>query len=260
MKDWFNLEGKVAVVTGANRGIGKAIARGLAALGANIIIAARDEHTTAKAVQEIIKEFGKRVAAIKCDVSQPDQIKAMVLKVLEAFGQIDILVNNAGRAQARRKPPQDFTVEEWDETQDINTRSVWLCSKEVYPAMKKAGGGKMINIASILSGHPFGMANGAAYCSSKGGIIAITKCLALAWAQDNIQVNAICPGWIDTDMTRGTKQDMGLNERILARSPLHRWGQPEEIAGAAMFLASKASDFVTGITLPVDGGYSAQIY
>jgi len=257
MDDLFSLHGKVAIVTGGNRGIGQAIARRLAAMGSDIAIAARDEAMTAQAVQEIKEEFGRRVVGIKCDVIEADQIQAMVSQVLEIFGRIDVLVNNAGRGL--RKLPQDLTIEDWDEVQDTNARSVWLCSKAVYPAMKK-GGGKIINIASINSGHPFAMAWGTAYCCSKGGVIGITKSIAMAWVKDNIQVNAICPGWIDTEITRGARRDVsGLNEQVLARSPLGRWGQPEEIAGAAMFLASRASDFVTGVTLPVDGGYSVQL-
>lgn len=182
----------------------------------------------------------------------------MVEQVLDTWGRIDILVNNSGRG--RRKLPQDFTIEEWDDVQDTNTRSVWTCSKAVYPAMKNAGGGKIINVASLNAGHPFGMAMGAAYCSSKGGVIGITKSLALAWAKENIQVNAINPGWIDTEMTVGARRDVPvLNERVLARSPMGRWGKPEEIAGAAMFLASGASDFVTGIDMTVDGGYMVQL-
>ena len=258
MKDWFNLESKVAIVTGGNRGIGKQIARGLASMGADIVIVSRDEALSVKAAAEVKEEFGHRVMAIKCDVKEVDHIQTMVSQVLDTFGKIDILVNNAGRG--RRKLPQDFTIEEWDEVHNTNTRSVWLCSKAVYPAMKKAGGGKIINIASINSGHPFGMAYGTAYCSSKGGVIGITKSTALAWAQDNIQVNAINPGWIDTEITVGARRDVpGLNEKVLARAPLARWGKPEEIAGTAMFLASAASDFVTGIDLPVDGGYSIQL-
>lgn len=257
-KELFNLNGKVALVTGGNRGIGKAIARGMAAVGANIIIAARDKDSIDRTAKEIASQFNVRVTGIACDVANPDQIKTMVSKAAAAHGRIDILVNNAGRS--RRKAPQDFTVEEWEEIFSTNTRGVWLCSKEVYPVMKTAGGGKIINIASINSGHPFGMASSAVYCSSKGGVIALTKSLALAWAKDSIQVNAICPGFIDTDITLTARQDVpGLNERVLARSPLGHWGQPDDIAGAAIFLASKASDFVTGITLPVDGGYSAQL-
>ncbi len=258
MKDWFNLQGKVAIVTGGNRNIGKAIARALTAYGADIAIAARDETATAQTVEEAKKEFGNRVLGVKCDVSQPDQIQAMVSQVLEGFGRIDILVNNAGRG--RRKLPQDFSVEEWDEVYYTNTRGLWLCSKEVYPAMKKAGSGKIVNIASINSGHPSALARGAAYCSSKGGVFGITQSLALAWAPDNIQVNAISPGWIDTEITRGTRRDVpGLNETVLARSPQGRWGQPEEIAGAAVFFASHAADYVTGANLVVDGGYSVNI-
>jgi len=253
MKDLFELEGKVAIVTGGNRGIGKAIARGFATMGVNLILVARDSVKTAEAAQEVRNEFGIRVLAVKVDVQQEQEINTMVAEALDAFGRIDILVNNAGGNI--RKMPQDYLIAEWDEVLNTNLRSAFLCSKAVYPAMKETGSGKVINIGSMTS--IFGGAKLAPYGASKGGILQLTRSLAVAWAPDNIQVNAILPGWINTDLTAQARKEIpGLNERVLARTPVGRWGNPDDLTGSAIFLASHASDFITGVALPVDGGYS----
>jgi len=253
MKDLFELEGKVAIVTGGNRGIGKAIARGFATMGVNLILVARDSVKTAEAAQEVRNEFGIRVLAVKVDVQQEQEINTMVAEALDAFGRIDILVNNAGGNI--RKMPQDYLIAEWDEVLNTNLRSAFLCSKAVYPAMKETGSGKVINIGSMTS--IFGGAKLAPYGASKGGILQLTRSLAVAWAPDNIQVNAILPGWINTDLTAQARKEIpGLNERVLARTPVGHWGNPDDLTGSAIFLASHASDFITGVALPVDGGYS----
>jgi len=256
MKDLFSLKDKVAVVTGGNGGIGKAIARGLAGMGANIVIAARNEAKTKEAVTEIHEEFGTKVIGVRVDIRQEEQIRALAAKARETFGRIDILVNNAGTNI--RKLPQDYTAAEWDEVLDTNLRGAFLCSQAVYPAMKAAGGGKVINIGSMTS--IFGGAKLAAYGTSKGGIVQMTRSLAVAWAPDNIQVNAILPGWIDTELTRQARKELlGLEERVISRTPVGRWGEPDELIGPAIFLASHAADFLTGVALPVDGGYSIMI-
>lgn len=256
MKDLFKLEGKVAIVTGGNRGIGKAIARGFATMGVNLILVARDSVKTAEAAQEMRNEFGIRVLAVKVDVQQEQEINSMVAEALDAFGRIDILVNNAGGNI--RKMPQDYLIAEWDEVLNTNLRSAFLCSKAVYPAMKETGSGKVINIGSMTS--IFGGAKLAPYGASKGGILQLTRSLAVAWAPDNIQVNAILPGWINTDLTAQARKEIpGLNERVLARTPVGHWGNPDDLTGSAIFLASHASDFITGVALPVDGGYSIMI-
>ncbi|MBW1766268.1 MAG: glucose 1-dehydrogenase [Deltaproteobacteria bacterium] len=253
MKDLFSLQDKVAIVTGGNGGIGKGIARGFAAVGCDIVIAARNQGKTDEAGREIKEEFGVKVLGIQVDVRQEDQIKAMVTQVLDVFGRIDILVNNAG--MNIRKMPQDYLAAEWDEVIEINLRSAFLCSKAVYPAMKKEGGGKIINIGSMTS--IFGGAKHVAYGTSKGGIVQMARSLAVAWAEDNIQVNCILPGWINTDLTIQARKDLaGLDESVHARTPAGRWGEPDDMAGAAIFLASGTSDFVTGVALPVDGGFS----
>ena len=253
MKNLFSLQGKVAIVTGGNGGIGKGIARGFAAVGGDIVIAARNQVKTDEAGREIKEEFGVRVLGVQVDVRQEDQIKAMVTQVLDVFGRIDILVNNAG--MNIRKMPQDYLAAEWDEVIEINLRSAFLCSKAVYPAMKSAGGGKIINIGSMTS--IFGGAKHVAYGTSKGGIVQMARSMAVAWAEDNIQVNCILPGWINTDLTIQARKDLaGLDESVHARTPAGRWGEPDDLAGAAIFLASGTSDFVTGVALPVDGGFS----
>lgn len=256
MKTSFSLQGKVAIVTGGNGGIGKGIARGFASVGSDIVIAARNQAKTDEAAREIQEEFGVRVLGVQVDVRQQEEIQAMGAQVLNKFGQIDILVNNAGINI--RKMPQDYMTAEWDEVLEANLRSAFLCSKTVYPTMKEAGGGKIINIGSMTSF--FGGAKLAPYGTSKGGIVQLTRSLAVAWAPDNIQVNAILPGWIDTDLTRQARKDLpDLNERVLARTPVGRWGEPDDLAGAAVFLATSTSNFITGVALPVDGGYSVML-
>jgi len=254
--DLFSLKGKVAIVTGGNGGIGYRIARGLASVGGNVIIAARNSSKTAKAAEGIRRDYGAKVLELGVDVRRENQISSMVEKTLEFFGRIDVLVNNAGINI--RKMPQDLSSDEYDEVMEVNLRSAFLCSKAVYPAMKEARGGKIINIGSMTS--LFGGGKLMAYGASKGGVVAMTRALAVAWASDNIQVNAILPGWIDTDLTIKARVELeGLNERVLSRTPMGRWGRPEDLQGTAIYLATAASNFVTGVALPVDGGYSVSV-
>ena len=256
MNDLFNLKGKVAIVTGGNGGIGKGIARGFAAAGSDIVIVARDQGKTDEAASEIQTDFGVRMLGLQRDLLEETQVQDMIDPVVKEFGRIDILVNNAGINI--RKMPQEYEAAEWDQILNTNLRSPFLCSQAVYPVMKSGGGGKIINIGSMLS--IFGGAKLAAYGSSKGGIVQLTRSLAVAWAPDNIQVNAILPGWIDTELTRRARKDLpGLHERVLDRTPTGRWGEPHDLAGTAVFLASPASDFVTGTAIPVDGGFSVMI-
>ncbi len=256
MKELFSLQGKVAIVTGGNGGIGKGIARGFAAFGSDIVIAARNQAKTDETACEIRDEFGVQVLGLQVDVRQEDQVHAMVKGALEKLGRIDILVNNAGINI--RSMPQDYSLAEWDEILEVNLRGAFLCSKAVYPVMKEVGGGKIINIGSMTS--IFGGAKLAPYGTSKGGIVQLTRSLAVAWAPDNIQVNAILPGWINTELTKQARNDLpGLNERVRTRTPGGRWGQPDDLAGAAIFLASRSSEFVTGVALPVDSGFSVMM-
>ena len=246
MAGLLDLGGRVAIVTGGNSGIGLGMAKGLAAAGATVVIAGRNAQKNAAAGQAL-RALEAQVLAVEADVTQEDACRALVQAALDRFGRLDILFNNAGTNI--RKPPQDYTLEEWKTVLDTNLTSAFLCSQAAYPALVKAGGGKIINIGSMTS--IFGAGFAAPYSASKGGIVQLSKALASAWAKDKIQVNAILPGWIDTDLT-------GLHDRVLARTPAARWGVPEDFAGIAIFLASRASDFVTGTAIPVDGGYSAQ--
>lgn len=252
MKDMFDLRGKVAIVTGGNGGIGLAMARGLAAHGAAIVVAGRDAAKSAAAVTELTAA-GATASAVAVDVRDEAQVNAMVDETVRRHGRLDILINNAG--MSIRKQPQDYTLAEWREVIDSNLTSAFLASHAAYPHLKRAGAGKVINIGSMMS--IFGAPFATAYASSKGGIVQFTKVCANAWAKDNIQVNAVLPGWIDTALTQGARRDVeGLHERILARTPAGRWGEPNDLAGIAVFLCSAASDFVTGTAIPVDGGYS----
>ena len=249
----FDLTGKVAVVTGGNGGIGRGMAEGLAAAGADIAIVARNEAKTDQAAKNIEETYGVRVLGMKIDVGNDADITEMVQKARDHFGRIDILVNNAG--MNIRKMPQDYAASEWDKVLDINLRAPFLCCQAVYPVMKAGGGGKIINIGSMTS--IFGGSKLAPYGSSKGGIVQLTRSLAAAWAPDNIQVNAVLPGWIDTDLTVQARKDIpGLHERVLDRTPAGRWGLPSDLAGLTVLLASPGSDFITGTAIPLDGGYS----
>lgn len=249
----FDLHGKVAIVTGGNGGLGRGMAIGLASVGANIVIAARNQAKTAATATEFRDTYGVKVLEIQVDVCQEADIHHMVDRTLATFGRIDILINNAGTNI--RKPPDALSSAEWHTIIDTNLRSAFLCSQAVYPTMVRGGGGKIINNGSMFS--LFGGSHVLAYAASKGGVVQLTKSLAVAWAKDNIQVNVILPGWLRTDLTSGSMRDLpGLYERVLSRTPQGRWGEPEDLAGTAVFLASRASDFVTGVALPVDGGYS----
>ena len=248
----FDLSGKVAIVTGGNGGIGLGMARGLAEAGAAIAVVGRNEAKSLAAVSELEKA-GSMDISVAADVTDKNAVAAMIERVQSALGRIDILVNNAGINI--RKPPHTLEIGEWDSVIATNLTSAFLCSQAVYPAMKAAGGGKIINIGSMMS--IFGASFTPAYAASKGGIVQFTRSCACAWAADNIQANAVLPGWIDTDLTKRAREQIdGLHDRVLARTPAARWGAISDFAGIAVFLASPASDFVTGTAIPVDGGYS----
>src|SRR5947207_8115828 len=249
----FDLSGRVAIVTGGNGGIGLGMAKGLAMAGAAVVVAARNREKSEAAVAELAG-LGARSAFIALDVADPPSCRAMVADAAERFGRLDILVNNAG--MSIRKPPESYAVEEWQRVLDTNLTGALVCCQAAYPYMQRQGG-KIINIGSMMS--IFGAAYAAAYSASKGAIVQLTKSLATAWAKDNVQVNAVLPGWIDTELTRDARHQVpGLNERILNRTPAGRWGMPDALAGVAVFRGGSASDFVTGAAIPVDGGYSAE--
>lgn len=253
----FDLSGKVAIVTGGNSGIGLGMARGLAEAGATVAVAARTESRSTEAVKELEQLGGGKALAVKCDVTDSDSIQTMVQSVADQCGRIDILVNNAGTNI--RKRPEELAESEWHQVIDTNLTSAFLCSKACYAEMKKAGGGKVLNNGSMLS--IFGSPWGPVYAASKGGMVQLTKSLATAWAADNIQVNCFLPGWIDTPLTmKAREQIKPLHDKVLERTPQDRWGHIDDFRGIAVFLASPASDFITGTAIPVDGGFSVNIF
>ena len=251
MHPYFSLQGRTALVTGGTRGIGKMIAKAYVEAGASVYVCARDADACRQTADEL-SAFGV-CHAVAANLAHEEGVQQLAAHLSEQIGQLDILVNNAGTSI--RKMPQEFTEEEWHHVMDTNLTSAFLCSQAAYPMMCRAGGGKMINIGSMMSllGAPYATP----YASSKGGIVQMTRALATAWAKDNIQVNAVLPGWIDTDLTKRARQQVqGLHDSVEKRTPMGRWGTPPDMAGVAAFLASPASDFVTGTAIPVDGGFS----
>ena len=253
MTQLFDLTGRVAIVTGGNGGLGLAMATGLAQAGADVVVAARNSSKTDAALAGI-EATGARALAVSVDVTEESDVNAMVAQTLDAFGRVDILVNNAGVTV--RKEPQDLSADEWDHVLDVNLRAAFLASRAVYPSMKAQGGGKLIHIGSMFSIFGGG-GSGAPYSSSKGGIVQLSKSLAVAWAKDNIQSNAILPGWFMTELTSAIPANQPDRYDLISRRiPAGRWGEPEELRGASVFLAGSASDYVTGAVIAVDGGYA----
>jgi 2-dehydro-3-deoxy-D-gluconate 5-dehydrogenase len=252
----FDLSGKVAIVTGGNGGIGLGIARGLAESGASVLVAGRNREKTDAAVKGLNEIRSEAAIGLDVDVTDEGQARDMVARARERFGRLDILVNNAGIGI--RKRPEEYSLDEYRRVVETNMTAVFVCCQAAYPELKRAGGGKIVNIGSMASlfGHTFATP----YAASKGGVVQMSKSLAIAWAPDNIQVNCILPGWIETDMTNAARSYLpDLYDRVLARTPAGRWGKPADLAGTAVFLASPASDYVTGVSIPVDGGYAVQM-
>ena len=253
----FDLTGKVAIVTGGNGGIGLGMAGGLAAAGATVVLSGRNATKGEKAAQGLRATvgLGANAAFIAADVTKKADCVRLVADTVARFGRLDILVNNAGIGL--RKNPQDFEEAEWHRVMDTNMTSAFLMCQAAHPHMLKAGGGKVINIGSVMS--LFGAPHAAPYAASKGAIMQFTKATATAWAKDAIQCNCVLPGWIDTELTQAAREQVaGLNDMVMMRTPAGRWGVPDDLAGIAVFLASPASDFVTGAAIPCDGGYMAR--
>ena len=249
----FDLTGRVALITGGNGGLGMGMALGLAHAGADIAIAARNPAKNAAAVAAIAAT-GRRAIAIPTDVASASDLDDMAARAVASFGRVDILVNNAGATV--RKPPQDITAAEWDNVLDVNLRAAFLSCRAVYPHFRAQGGGKIISIGSMFSIFGGG-GSGVPYSSSKGGIVQLAKSFAVAWAADNIQSNAILPGWFMTELTAAIPETQPERyDLINRRIPMGRWGDAGELQGVAVFLASRASDYVTGAVITVDGGYS----
>jgi len=250
MTDLFDLTGKVAVVAGGAGGLGHALALGLADCGADVTVASRKLEHLEKVAEEI-RAKGRKALAVTVDVAQEQSVVDMVERILKVFPRIDILVNAAGLAI--RKPADSFPIDEWQQVMDINTRGTFLCCQAVGRVMIKQRSGKIVNLSSVRG--RYGLpADYAAYCASKGAVDTLTRTLACEWAKYNVLVNAVAPTIVETDLTRSALADPEYAQMMKSRIPLGRWAMPEDIVGPTVFLASKASDFVTGQIVYIDGG------
>jgi NAD(P)-dependent dehydrogenase (short-subunit alcohol dehydrogenase family) len=252
-RELFDLSGKTAIVTGGGAGIGRQMAQALAESGANLVLCARKVERCEQAATEL-SQLGVRALGLRCDVRQPEAVQAVVDRTREEFGRIDVLVNNAGTVWGA--PPEDTPLEGWQKVIDVNLTGVFVFSQAAGRVMIDEEGGKIVNIASVagLGGAPPEIVNAIPYHASKGGVIAFTRDLACKWARHGINVNAIAPGWFPSEMSRFVLDRQG--EALVERVPLRRFGGPDDLKGAVVFLASAASDYVTGHTLVVDGGES----
>jgi len=254
VKELFDLTGKTAIVTGGYTGIGKQMAYGLAEAGANVVIAARNYEGCVETAKEISEATGVRTLPFKCDVSSEGDAAALVAATMAEFGRLDILVNNAGVALGAL--PEDTTLEDWEKVININLTGTFLCAREAAKEMIKAKSGKIINISSVMGYQTTSVVSAPAYVASKGAVVTLTKDLAVRWIGHNINVNAIAPGWFPTNMTTPviSPEFMGKGDELLASIPAGRFGGPDDLKGAAVLLASRASDYITGEVLVVDGG------
>ena len=250
--EMFSLAGKVAVVTGGSKGLGKAIALGLADAGADVAVASRTQAELDK-VAEQIRTAGRRALAVATDTTNLDSIQALAARVLEAFGKIDILVNNAG--QGSTVPFLKLPVEEWDRILTVNLKGYFLCTQVLGAPMFKARSGRVINISSAMGSSPMGFM--AHYAASKGGIDAMTRSLAQEWATRGVTVNAIAPSYFLTDINKSAYEHEATNRLIMSKTPMGRWGEMEDLVGLVVYLASDASRYMTGAILPLDGGWTA---
>jgi NAD(P)-dependent dehydrogenase (short-subunit alcohol dehydrogenase family) len=252
--DRFRLDGKVAVVTGGSRGLGRAIADALSSAGADIAVSARQLETAARVAEVIGRATGRKALGVAGDVTRSEHVGDMMTQVMDTFGRIDILVNNAG--VNIRGPIEELSEHDWDTVVDTNLKGPWLCCRAVAPVMKAQKWGRVINVSSMLG--EISLPGRTPYASSKGGLTLLTKTLALEWARDGINVNALCPGPFATEINTPLLNDPVARAQMESNVPLARWGDPVELGPAAVFLASDASSFMTGATLFVDGGYTAR--
>lgn len=250
--DIFSLAGKVAIVTGGSRGFGKAIALALADAGADVVVASRTQADLEEVAGEI-RALGRKSLAVATDILDRASIENLAAKTLETFGKIDILVNNAG--QGWTVPFLKWTDEQWDQILDVNLKGYFLCTQIIGQHMFKAKSGRVINISSAMGSFPLPYM--VPYAASKGGINAMTKCLAQEWATRGITVNAIAPSYFATDINKDAMEDEATTKLIMSKTPVNRWGQAEELVGLVIYLASNASSYMTGAVIPLDGGWSA---
>ncbi len=251
--DLFRLDGKVALITGGSKGLGLSMAEGLASAGADVALCSRNSAEVEAAAGEIVERFGRRAIGIECDVTDERSVEEFVARAHRELGRVDILINNAGINI--RGPIEELEPSEFDAVMSTNVRGPWLCARAVAPHLKRAGGGRVINMSSTLGA--VGVPGRTPYASSKGAVTMMTKVLALEWAEDKITVNAICPGPFLTPMNLPIAGTPDAEKFIVGAVALKRWGEMHEIQGAAIFLASDASSYVTGTTLFVDGGWTA---
>jgi NAD(P)-dependent dehydrogenase (short-subunit alcohol dehydrogenase family) len=252
--DRFRLDGKVALVTGGARGLGRVIADALASAGADVAITARQAESAHRAAEVIATSSTRKAIGLAADVTQRASVEAMIVQVLDTLGRLDILVNNAG--VNIRGPIEELSEDDWDSVIDTNLKGPWLCCRAIAPVMKRQKSGRVINVSSMLG--EISMPGRSPYASSKGGLTLLTKTLALEWAKDGINVNALCPGPFATEINTPLLNDPAARAQMEANVPLARWGDPVELGPAAVFLASEASSFMTGATLFIDGGYTAR--
>ncbi len=252
--DVFKLDGRVALITGGNRGLGFAMARALAEAGASVVVTSRQEDSAVKSAKTLFETTGQHTIGLAVDVTDAAQIESMIQAVVQEFGRIDILVNNAGINI--RKQVEEFDEDSWDLVQNTNLKAPFLCSRAAVRYMKEQHYGRIINLSSMLG--KVALPERSAYCSSKGGLIQLTRVMALEWAAHNITVNALCPGPFATEINIPVMKNPEANQFFLNHIALGRWGNPEELGGAIVFLSSDASSFMTGAALVIDGGWTAE--
>ncbi|TDF93168.1 SDR family NAD(P)-dependent oxidoreductase [Paenibacillus piri] len=250
----FSLEGRVALITGGCQGLGLVFAKALAEAGAAVAVTSRDEAKAADAARQLREETGRPALGVAVDVTDSRQVGRMAEETAQALGRIDILINNAGINV--RKPILEYDEESWDLVQSTNLKAPFLCAKAVVPYMIKQQYGRIINMSSMLG--TAALAERSAYCSSKGGLIQLTKVMALEWAGHNITANAVCPGPFATDLNKVVMNNPEANQFFLDHLAIKRWGNPDELTGLIIYLASEASSFMTGSSVVIDGGWTAE--